>query len=240
MKKSILAAVLMLATVAAHAVTMPSSQAKVTVDPATSIGTWQTVPTNPSGTPQPTPFPGGQQTVLNGISGTAATSYFDKLTTSAAAGATAAKQDTAFGSQTTTAATDIYTNPSKITFGARSVGWVSLSQTAYTGLTPNATVTFNVTTTAASSAYTNYMVKITVESGVTSMRSVFCHSVAAPAGFSASGGGTFFPSDTPKTVGIPLISANPLTGVVPHLHVRPSALSGATSGTIFIEIFGQL
>ncbi len=201
------------------------------------------------------------QVSVTAIIGTAATSYYDKLTqstaalvtaigsypalifgsitTSAAAMATAANQALSFGSLTTTAAALIYTAPNSISFGARTVGWISLSQTAYTGLSPNATATFNVTTVAGSSAYSAYMVKLGVESGVTSMRAVFVHSATAPATFAATAGNQFFPSDNSKNIGTALAKDNPLTGVVPHFHLRPSALSGATSGTVWFELFGQ-
>ena len=81
---------------------------------------------DPTGTPMPTPAAGGSNVVLNGISGSAATSYFDKLTTSAAAGATAAKQDTAFGAQTTTAQdiTDIENVLKSVTGSAKFNVWL--------------------------------------------------------------------------------------------------------------------
>ncbi len=88
MKKFLLLAGLLALAVTVYAVTMPSSQAKVTVDPVTSIGQWQVIPISPSGTPLPTPVPGGSNVTLNG---TAATSYFDKLTTSAATATTFSK-----------------------------------------------------------------------------------------------------------------------------------------------------
>ncbi len=130
MKKFLLLAGLLALAVTVYAVTMPSSQAKVTVDPVTSIGQWQVIPISPSGTPLPTPVPGGSNVTLNGISGVAATSYFDKL--SANAGVVGTINGTAatsyFDKLTTSAATA--TTFSKFTMNATTATAQYLTVTA--------------------------------------------------------------------------------------------------------------
>ncbi len=150
--------------------------------------------------------------------------------------ATAANQTTQIGSQTTTAGTisTMSTNIISVLAGVTTTGWVDLTQTAYTGVTTNATVTFSVTATAGSSAYKAYWVLLSTETGVTAMRYATANSVTAPTYFSASAGAQVFPNDNPKTVSI--FSNN--SGDAPHFFVRAAALSGATSGTIWFAIRG--
>lgn len=118
-------------------------------------------------------------------------------------------------------------------------GWESISQTTLSGLSPNAQVSFNLTATALSSVYRAYAVRINVESpGATSMRAVLVHSVTAPETFGKDDGPQYFPLDGPKFVGPALEAVHPLSGVVPHLHLIPTALNGATSATVFLEFLG--
>ncbi len=91
MKKILLALALVFsANLAAISNSAPSGNAFVPT--VNGYGRWPVYSVDPSGTPLPTPAAGGSNVTLNGISGAAATSYYDKLTASAVAGSTAAGQ----------------------------------------------------------------------------------------------------------------------------------------------------
>lgn len=140
----------------------------------------------------------------------------------------------AAGSLTTLAAATINVNPASLSFGARVIGWVPLTQTAYTGLTTNANATLGITATAGSAAYSSYRVRVSAETGVTSLRFTQHNGSTVSTGFGASNGHQIFPSDRPQWLG-----PYTLNGSVPYFTLRASALSGATSGTAWIEIEGQ-
>ncbi len=125
--------------------------------------------------------------------------------------------------------------PLPVTGYARTVGWQVLTTTAYTGLTPNATVTLNVTTTAGSSAYKAYRVRVGVESGVTAIKWTGHNSATVPGTFGASNGFEVFPGDR----WLPFDVFDFTGSNSPHFSVRAKALSGATSGTIWFDIAVQ-
>lgn len=84
---------------------------------------------NSTGTPIPTPSAGGSNVVLNGISGAAATSYYDKLTSSAAAytnqiAAPSAVSSPAYTVQTYTATSIPLTVPAGINGEVKSI-WLT-------------------------------------------------------------------------------------------------------------------
>lgn len=158
-----------------------------------------------------------------------------------AACATSANQTTqitaaqgAAGSLTFVAASLIVASPNALSFGARTVGWVPLTQTAFTGLTTNANSTFGITATAGSSAYTAYRVRVSAETGVVSLRFTQHNGATVSTGFGASNGHQLLPNDRPQWLG-----PYTIVGSVPYFTLRASALSGATSGSAWIEIEGQ-
>lgn len=129
----------------------------------------------------------------------------------------------------------VATNYDKLTTGARTWGWVSLSSTALSGITTNANTTLSVTHVAGSSAYTSYWVKVGDVQGVTVMRVVGHDGITVPGTFAAGNGPQYFPSDNSKT-----IATFDKTGSrAPHVSFRAAALSGATSGTVWLEVWGQ-
>lgn len=183
--------------------------------------------------------------VQRGATSTAAP-YFNKLIGVNGTGiATAANAVPVAGSITNTVdingvdgatvATNANPVPVTATSWTKSVQWVLLTSTALTGLTTNANTTVNVTHTAGSAAYSAYKLVVSIETGVTSMRVTSHNGTTVSTGFGASNGPTYFPGDTPKTVSIfnyPMNSS-------PHFTARASALSGATSGSMWYEVWGQ-
>lgn len=115
-------------------------------------------------------------------------------------------------------------------------GYTRLTATAYTGVTTNATVSLGLTATAGTSAYKSLIVKLWVKSGVTAVNATIHATSTPPATFAAGTGPEFFPSDNLKTVGLPV---NISDGNVYYFSFVASALSGATSGTVWYEIWGQ-
>lgn len=108
------------------------------------------VPSNPSGTPLPTPVPGGSNVVLNGISGGAATSYFDKLSTAAAVQMT--PQPTilptptgGYASQNNQSTANAALSTISTYLGLLTGSYYRVSATSATGVTANAGVTRSLT-----------------------------------------------------------------------------------------------
>lgn len=208
---------LLLAATSLDAAWVAATQAKVLVD-----GNGNQVGTGGSGS---------SGVSVTAFSGSAATE-FAKLTQ-----ATAAMNSTltlVYGAASKTAESTIISSPASLSFGARTVGWVSLTQTAFTGLTPNANSTFGITGTAGTSAYTAYRIRVSAETGVVSLRFTQHNGATVSTGFGASNGHQILPNDRPQWLG-----PYTIVGAVPYFTLRASALSGATSGSAWIEIEGQ-
>jgi hypothetical protein len=131
-----------------------------------------------------------------------------------------------------------YSSPIGVTSSAVSeVGWTSITQTAYSGLTTNAATTLNITATAGTSAYKQYLVRISVDAGATSIRAITHNTVTVPTTFSATSGPQYYLGDTASFTGPPIEFSGVNTS--PHLSMYATALSGATSGTVYVTIFGR-
>lgn len=112
---------------------------------------------NSTGTPVPTPSAGGSNVVLNGISGAAATAYYDKLTSSSASidagtnyiGAVGVSGGAAASLSTTTAATQSTSGTVANIYGLAVPMYVPVSAPAYAATTSWLAV--NVSTLAGAS-----------------------------------------------------------------------------------------
>jgi hypothetical protein len=115
------------------------------------------------------------------------------------------------------------------------VGYELLTSTAYTGLTTNAKTTIGLTLTAGT-GYSTMLVKLWAKTGVTSIGALIHGTATPPTTFVAGTGPEYFPSDNAKFISAP-INVNGST--VYYLSMLANALSGATSGTVYLEIYGM-
>lgn len=122
-----------------------------------------------------------------------------------------------------------------VSIQARTTDWVFLTGTAYAGVTTNATVTLSVTSTAGSAGYKSYWVRAKAETGVTSIRIAGHGTTTIPPSLSTTQGPEMVPGDRLVTVGIFDYTGN----AAPNFSFLASALSGATSGKIWFEVWGK-
>lgn len=165
MKKILALLLVAFASASAHGAYITNGQdlldPSVSSNPARII---KVIPSNASGTPIPTPssVPGGSNVVLNGISGAAAISYYDKLTNSVA---------TLLGAITSSAQSQSADCPSTVTMG---ITW-SQTPTAY-----------NLTTTA-SCATCQIRPEVNAGSGGAAVRYICATFTASAADLASSG-----------------------------------------------------
>lgn len=117
-------------------------------------------------------------------------------------------------------------------------GWsLPLTQTSYTGITTNANTTLSVTFTAGTAAYKQYLVELCTVAGATAVMATDHNTMTPPATFSLTNGDPFYLGDSMRPVG--QIIENGGVNTAPCFSMVASALSGATSGTVFLRIRGR-